>query len=41
MKYLVAANMLMECNRSEKLGFKPKHASILVQMHEDLKDAKL
>lgn len=40
-KYLVAGNMLMKTNRSAKLGFKATHPSILVQIHEDLRDAAL
>jgi hypothetical protein len=40
-KYLVAGNMLMKTNRSAKMGFKPSQPSILVQIHEDLKDVAL
>jgi hypothetical protein len=40
-KYLVAANMLMDTKRSAGMGFKATHPNILTQIHEDLKDADL
>lgn len=40
-KYLVAANMLVEGNRAAEMGFKATHPSMLVEMEKDLKDAEL
>lgn len=35
-KHLVAANMLFKGDRAAAMGFKPKQASILTQIHRDL-----
>jgi hypothetical protein len=35
-KHLVAANMLFKGDRAAALGYKPKQASILTQIHKDL-----
>lgn len=35
-KHLVAANMLFKGDRAAALGYKPKHAGILTQIHRDL-----
>lgn len=40
-KYLVAANMLNEGSRAKAMGFKPTQQSILVQMHDDLRNIEL
>lgn len=40
-KYLVAANMLIQGDRAKRMGFKADHPSILQEMHADLKDAAL
>ena len=40
-KHLVAANMLMKGDRAAAMGFEPKGASILTQLHEDLKDTTI
>jgi len=35
-KHLVAANMLFKGDRAAAMGYKPKQASILTQIHKDL-----
>lgn len=40
-KYLVAANMLIQGDRAKRMGFRPEHPSILQEVHADLKDATL
>ncbi|KAF2720602.1 NAD(P)-binding protein [Polychaeton citri CBS 116435] len=40
-KHLVAANMLIKGDRASRLGFQPRHPTILTQIHDDLKDAKI
>jgi hypothetical protein len=35
-KHLVAANMLFKGDRAAAIGFEPKQASILAQVHKDL-----
>lgn len=37
-KHLVAANMLFKGDRAAAMGYKPKQASILTQIHKDLAD---
>jgi hypothetical protein len=34
-KHLIAANMLFKGDRAAAMGFEPKQASILTQIHED------
>lgn len=40
-KHLIAANMLVKGERAARMGFSATHPSILVQMHKDLKEARL
>ncbi|KAF5003993.1 hypothetical protein FDECE_9493 [Fusarium decemcellulare] len=40
-KHLVAANMLVKGDRAAAMGFKPQHPSILMQIHEDLKQVPI
>jgi hypothetical protein len=35
-KHLVAANMLLKGDRAAAMGYEPKQASILTQVHKDL-----
>lgn len=40
-KHLVAANMLFKGDRAAAMGFQPKQASILTQIHEDLAEIEI
>lgn len=40
-KHLVAANMLVKGDRAAALGFQPKGASILTQVHADLAETAI
>jgi hypothetical protein len=40
-KHLVAANMLVKGDRAAAMGFKATHPSMIEEMANDLKDAKL